>query len=208
MYRGMSARARKLTIGAATATLMGAALAVGTGIGQAGEDCGGLDTALRNNLNFIAGQRANPDAQSAARIANRDAVVALIQRRRAAAGCTGGQGQSGQQDQPDQQDLPGQPGQQDQPGQPGGQPPAAGGDVVCAGQNVTLFNEDAGPAASSGTLPIGTRIKVTNGANDKSVTVQVTSTSGTCVLLNNAAFEQVREPGKNVIRQATVERVG
>jgi hypothetical protein len=55
---------------------------------EAAENCAGLDQALRNNLNFIAEQRANPDAQSEARIANRQAVVDLIQQRRAAAGCT------------------------------------------------------------------------------------------------------------------------
>ncbi|KOV22010.1 hypothetical protein ADK90_10965, partial [Streptomyces sp. XY413] len=32
--------------------------------------------------------------------------------------------------------------------------------------------------------------------------------SGSCVLLNNAAFDKVREPGKNLIRRARVERVG
>jgi hypothetical protein len=53
-----------------------------------GESCQGLDTALRNNLDFIAAQQANPDAQSAARIENRQAVVDLIQQRRQAAGCT------------------------------------------------------------------------------------------------------------------------
>jgi hypothetical protein len=54
---------------------------------QAAESCDGLDTALRNNLDFIAAQRAAPDAQSQARIANRQAVVDLIQQRRDAAGC-------------------------------------------------------------------------------------------------------------------------
>src|SRR5205807_1011494 len=65
--------------------------------GQAGGAvCQGLDTALQNNLNFIAGQKANPDAQSAARIANRQAVVDNIQARRKAAGCTGnGKGNNG-----------------------------------------------------------------------------------------------------------------
>ncbi|HEX6355963.1 hypothetical protein [Actinophytocola sp.] len=58
------------------------------GAGSAGESCEGLDTALRNNLNFIAAQQANPDAQSAARIENRQAVVDLIEQRRDAAGCT------------------------------------------------------------------------------------------------------------------------
>jgi len=51
------------------------------------ESCAGLDTALQNNQNFIAAQQANPDAQSEARIANRQAVVDLIQQRREAAGC-------------------------------------------------------------------------------------------------------------------------
>ncbi|WP_141715011.1 hypothetical protein [Micromonospora rhizosphaerae] len=44
---------------------------------------------LRNNLTFIANQRQNPDANSAARIANRQAVVDLIQQRRAAAARAG-----------------------------------------------------------------------------------------------------------------------
>jgi hypothetical protein len=41
----------------------------------AAESCQGLDTALQNNLTFIAQQQAAPDAQSAARIENREAVV-------------------------------------------------------------------------------------------------------------------------------------
>ncbi|CAL9664264.1 hypothetical protein SUDANB95_07124 [Actinosynnema sp. ALI-1.44] len=31
--------------------------------------------------------------------------------------------------------------------------------------------------------------------------------SGSCALLNDAAMEQLREPGKNLIRRALVERV-
>ena len=58
------------------------AFALSTHVSHAGESCQGLDTALRNNLNFIAGQRAHPDANSAARIANRQAVVDLVQQRR------------------------------------------------------------------------------------------------------------------------------
>ncbi|MFD5429570.1 hypothetical protein [Streptomyces sp. NPDC127084] len=80
--------------------------------------------------------------------------------------------------------------------------------MVCAGQNLTFSNDAGAPAASSGELPIGTKIKVTNLANNKTTTVEITSTSGSCALLNAAAFEQVREPGKNVIRQVRVERVG
>jgi hypothetical protein len=69
--------------------LAAVAVALGTGRGEAAENCGGLDTALQNNLNFIAAQQAAPDAQSEARIANRLAVVDQIQQRRQAAGCTG-----------------------------------------------------------------------------------------------------------------------
>ncbi|MEE6260110.1 RlpA-like double-psi beta-barrel domain-containing protein [Plantactinospora sonchi] len=207
---------------AATA-LLGGALAAGTGLGNAGENCTGLDTALRNNLNFIAEQQANPDALSADRIANRQAVVDLIQQRRATAGCTADV----------RADAPAAPAAPPEAG-PGEQPPKAPadpdgddgagsdnsggngsnsgssgtGEVVCKGSTVTLFNEDAGPAASSGVFPVGTKLKVTNLDNNKSVTVTVTSPSGSCVLLNNAAFEQVREPGKFVIRRPVVERLG
>nr|MDT0661337.1 hypothetical protein [Micromonospora sp. DSM 115978] len=203
---GSSGRARKVFLGVAAAALLGGGLAVGTGMGNAGENCDGLDTALRNNLTFIADQRANPDALSADRIANRQAVVDLIQQRRATAGCTA--------------DV--QPAAPPAAAPPAAAPPAAdappaappadaggaAGDVVCAGSTVTLFNEDAGPAASSGTFPIGTKLRVTNLDNGRSITVTVTSPSGSCVLLNNAAYEQVREPGKFVIRRAVVERVG
>ena len=162
-----------------------------------GESCAGLDTALRNNLDFIARQEAAPDAQSAARIENRQAVVDLIQQRRQAAGCTTDVQPTG-------------------PTAPTGNPPATGnpaepptsGDVVCDGSTVTLSGEDGAPAASSNQFPAGTRLKVTNLDNDKSITVEVTGASGSCVLLNDAAFEQVREPGRFVIRRAVVERVG
>ena len=85
--RGIS-RTRKIVTLAAIAVVLGGAFVLSTGISNAGESCAGLDTALQNNLNFIAGQKANPDANSAARIANRQAVVDLIQQRRKAAGCT------------------------------------------------------------------------------------------------------------------------
>jgi pyruvate/2-oxoglutarate dehydrogenase complex dihydrolipoamide acyltransferase (E2) component len=223
MYRRSrtSGRARKIFLGVAATALLGGALAVGTGLGNAGENCAGLDTALRNNLNFIAGQRANPDVQSDARIANREAVVDLIQQRRATAGCTADV----------RADVPAPPAAAEPTGAPpAGAPPAAAppaakppaakppadsgggaepaGNVVCMGSTVTLFNEDAAPAASSGTFPIGTTLKVTNLDNNKSITVKVTSPSGSCVLLNSAAYEQVREPGKFVIRRPVVERIG
>ncbi|WFE28656.1 hypothetical protein O7623_05485 [Solwaraspora sp. WMMD791] len=203
-----SGRARKVFIGVAAAALLGGGLAVGTGLGNAGENCDGLDTALRNNLTFIADQRANPDALSADRIANRQAVVDLIQQRRAAAGCTADVQAGAPVAAPTTPAAP-------QPAPPSGTDSGAApdtgapgtGEVVCAGSTVTLFNEDAAPAASSGTFPIGTVLKVTNLDNDRSITVTVTSPSASCVLLNDAAFEQVREPGKFVIRRVVVERI-
>ncbi|KOV85607.1 hypothetical protein ADL03_14835 [Nocardia sp. NRRL S-836] len=172
-----------------------------------GEDCGGLDKALQNNLSFIAGQKANPDAQSPARIANRQAVVDLIQQRRKAAGCKGdgGAAQGGNQgnagNQATAQPAPQQPGANQ--GDNG-----ASGRQVCNGSTVTLSGEGGAPAASSGEFPIGTTLKVTNLDNNRSTTVKVASVSGSCVLLNNAAFEQVREPGKFLIRRAVIEKIG
>ncbi|MEV4539249.1 hypothetical protein AB0J82_36300 [Asanoa sp. NPDC049518] len=194
-------RARKLILGGAAVALLAGGLAV-TGLSNAGESCAGLDTALRNNLTFIAGQRGNPDSQSAARIENRQAVVDLIQQRRVTAGCTA--------------NVVADPiaGVPTKPAKPATAPttkaPSGGaaGQVVCKGSTVTFFNENAGPAASSGTFPIGTRLRLTNLDNNRSITVQVTSPSGSCVLLNNAAYETVREPGKNLIRRALIERVG
>ncbi|MFG2607854.1 hypothetical protein ACGFT2_30550 [Streptomyces sp. NPDC048514] len=217
--------------------------------------CQGLATALGNNEQFIAGQKANPDAQSAARIANREAVIAQIKVQQKAAGCTvgesaqdsqGAQGADQQGDMgqggADQQGDMGQGGADQQAGadqsgadqqagadqsgadqqaggaQQGGEQAGAGngdgggaaasGQQVCKGSTVTLSGEGGAPAASSGQFPAGTTLKVTNLDNDKSTTVKVTSTSGSCVLLNNAAFEQVREPGKFLIRRAVIEKVG
>jgi len=176
-------------------------------VAGSGESCDGLDTALQNNLNFIAGQRANPDSQSAARIENRQAVVNLIEQRRAAAGCTDDvqaapPAQAPPAENPPLVENPAQP-----PAENPAQPPATG-DVVCAGSTVTLSGEDGAPAASSDEFPAGTRLKVTNLDNGKAITVEVTGASGSCVLLNDAAFEQVREPGKFLIRRAVIERVG
>ncbi|PRY27287.1 hypothetical protein [Pseudosporangium ferrugineum] len=222
MYRRsrMTGRTRKVLIGVAAAALAGGAFAVSTGMSSAGESCAGLDTALQNNLTFIAGQKANPDALSDARIANRQAVVDLINQRRATAGCTGDvQAQPPAQapaQPPAQNEGQAKPPAQDQgqakpPAQDQGQaePPAqGGGDVVCKGSTVTLSGEGGAPAASSGTFPIGTTLKVTNLDNNKSITVKVATPSGSCVLLNNAAFEEVREAGKFLIRRAVIERVG
>lgn len=201
---------RRVAILVGAGVVVGGGIAVGTGLGQAGESCVGLDNALRNNLNFIADQRRNPDALSEARIANRQAVVDLIQQRRATAGCTAdvvADGPAAPAQPPAQPaDPPAQPA--DPPAEPA-DPPAAGGsgEVVCAGSTVTLSGEAGAPAASSSQFPVGTRLKVTNLDNSKSITVEVTGVSGSCVLLNNAAFEQVREPGKFLVRRAVIEKV-
>ncbi|MFF8190137.1 hypothetical protein ACF05L_04460 [Streptomyces bobili] len=187
--------------------------------------CQGLATALGNNQRFIEDQRANPDAQSAARITNREAVVAQIKVQQEASGCV--VGESAQDSQATQPAQNGQGGQQGggQQATPPVQPPqsapadnagdagsagggAASGQQVCNGSTVTLSGEAGAPAASSNQFPVGTKLKVTNLDNNKSTTVEVTSVSGSCALLNNAAFEQVREPGKFLIRRALIEKVG
>ncbi|MBX7548656.1 hypothetical protein ABZX95_02345 [Streptomyces sp. NPDC004232] len=187
--------------------------------------CQGLATALGNNERFIAGQQAAPDAQSAARIANRQAVIAQIKVQQKAAGCTVGESAQGSQSaqQGAGQQGAGQQGAGQQSGgaQPSAQPSqsaagsagsaggaAASGQQVCNGSTVTLSGEGGAPAASSDRFPAGTTLKVTNLDNNKSTTVKVTSVSGSCVLLNNAAFEQVRESGKFLIRHALIEKVG
>ncbi|WAX80409.1 septal ring lytic transglycosylase RlpA family protein [Streptomyces sp. KMM 9044] len=161
--------------------------------------CQGLATALGNNQKFIEGQRASPDAQSEARIANREAVIAEIELKQEASGCT--VGESAQDSQPAQSEQPA-------PDEQAGGDGAAAGEQVCNGSTVTLSGEDGAPAASSNQFPAGTRLKVTNLDNSKSTTVEVTGVSGSCALLNNAAFEQVREPGKFLIRRALIEKVG
>ncbi|MFJ1731620.1 MULTISPECIES: hypothetical protein [unclassified Streptomyces] len=181
--------------------------------------CQGLATALGNNQRFIADQQAKPDAQSAARIANREAVIAQIKVQQEASGCVVGESAQGSQTtQPAQSAQPAQPGQPAQSATPpaqsapagngGGAGGAASGQQVCNGSTVTLSGEGGAPAASSNQFPAGTKLKVTNLDNNKSTTVEVTSVSGSCVLLNNAAFEQVREPGKFLIRRAVIEKVG
>ncbi|MFC9908611.1 hypothetical protein [Streptomyces sp. NPDC059862] len=178
--------------------------------------CQGLATALGNNERFIADQKAKPDAQSTARIANREAVIEQIKRQQEASGCVVGESAQGSQaaqngQQGGQQQAGG--GQAAQPSQTAapegnGGGAAASGQQVCNGSTVTLSGEGGAPAASSNQFPAGTKLKVTNLDNNKSTTVEVTSVSGSCVLLNNAAFEQVREPGKFLIRRALIEKVG
>ncbi|KUO04202.1 hypothetical protein [Streptomyces caeruleatus] len=186
--------------------------------------CQGLATALGNNQRFIEGQRANPDAQSEARIANREAVIAQIKVQQEASGCAAGE--SAQDSQAAQPAAPSAPaagaegaGGAEDAGDAGdagnagdaagnGGGAAASGQQVCNGSTVTLSGEGGAPAASSSQFPAGTKLKVTNLDNNKSTTVEVTSVSGSCVLLNNAAFEQVREAGKFLIRRAVIEKVG
>lgn len=86
---GTSPRQRKIAGVAAIGVTLGVAFAVATGTSQAGENCQGLDTAVGNNLAFIADQLVFPDALSEARIANRQAVIDLLEDRRHLAGCTG-----------------------------------------------------------------------------------------------------------------------
>ncbi|WP_310721152.1 hypothetical protein [Streptomyces lydicus] len=214
-------RRQKIVVGIGAAALVGGIAIVTTGTSQASVACDGLATALSNNQKFIADQQAHPDAQSAARIANRQAVIKEIQVKQQAAGCTGGGGGEAAGAPPGNEPPPsaaGAPPAAEQPpgaaepsasGDPSASaaPPGGSGDVVCKGSTVTLSGEGGAPAASSDQFPTGTKLKVTNLDNNKSTTVSVTSPSGSCVLLNNAAFEQVREAGKFLIRHARIERV-
>ncbi|MFE2633678.1 hypothetical protein ACFXKF_02595 [Streptomyces scopuliridis] len=212
---------KKLALLVGAAALVGGTAVVMTGTSQASVVCDGLATALSNNESFIAGQRAAPDAQSEARIANRVAVIEEIKRKQSASGCEVGQG--GQVSQVSEAGQAGEASEAGQAGdgsggaddgagaEAGAQPTAGGqaeGSVVCAGSTVTLSGEAGAPAASSNQFPVGTTLRVTNLDNDKSTTVRVTSTSGSCALLNDAAFEQVREPGKFLIRNARIEQLG
>jgi hypothetical protein len=180
--------------------------------------CQGLATALGNNERFIADQKANPDAQSAARVTNREAVIAQINVQQEASGCVVGESAQGSQAaQPAQPAQPSAPatetgGSAQDPQDPQGDEAAGdaggAGEQVCDGSTVTLSGEGGAPAASSDQFPAGTKLKVTNLDNNKSTTVEVTSVSGSCVLLNDSAFEEVREPGKFLIRRALIEKVG
>ncbi|MFI9385719.1 hypothetical protein [Kutzneria sp. NPDC052558] len=264
-----------------------------------GEDCAGLQKALQNNLNFIADQKAHPDAQSAARIKNREAVVAQIEQRIKAALCDGnGSGASGCPTATDTTDTSAPPTTTDNGmgsgmdngmgdggmgtdtttapptttdnGMGNGMGSGMGGDngmgdggmgtdttapptttdtnagcdnggtdtanptdtatadptatntgtnagsgtdtgtvanQVCKGSTVTTTGS-GGLTASSNQFPVGTKLKVTNLDNNKSITVPVTSTSGSCVLLDAGAFNQIHEAGKLLIRKALIQKVG
>ncbi|WP_407548103.1 hypothetical protein QOM21_03670 [Streptomyces sp. Pv4-95] len=225
-------RTQKIIVGVSAAALVGGVAITMTGTSHASAACEGLAAALSRNEQFIAAQQADPDAQSEARIANRKAVIAQIGEQQKAAGCSAGGGDEAAS--PPATDAPpasaepsasaeppasGDPSASAEPPGQGGADPSAGpddqaqdpaqpaGEVVCKGSTVTLSGEGGAPAASSSEFPTGTKLKVTNLDNNKSTTVSVTSASGSCALLNNAAFEQVREPGKFLIRRAVIERV-
>ena len=234
-------RKKTISLLVGAAALVGGTAVAMTGTSQASVACDGLATALSNNESFIAAQRAAPDAQSEARIANRVAVIEEIKRKQAASGCEVGEGSSGagagaadeagsgaaaggaaeaggEADAGSGADAGGAAGAGDAGAGDAGAGDAgdaagagnagdAAGQVVCAGSTVTLSGEAGAPAASSNQFPIGTTLRVTNLDNDKSTTVKITSTSGSCALLNNEAFEQVREPGKFLIRNARIEQV-
>ena len=214
MYRNrrnrMSSRTRKVVIGVTAAAIVGGAWAISTGVSGAAENntaaCAGFDQAIRNNLNFIADQLAHPTGVSAANIQNRQQVIANINVTRKAAGCTEaaptGPSNGGAAAAPPAQQQTTQP-----PAQNGNSGTGAG-EVVCKGSTVTLSGEAGAPAASSGTFPVGTTLKVTNTDNNKTITVKVTGPSGSCALLNDAAFNQIHEAGKFLIRHAIIERVG
>lgn len=85
---------------------------------------------------------------------------------------------------------------------------AKAGSVVCPGSTVTLSGAGGAPAAASNQFPVGTMLKITNLDNAKSVTVPVTAASGSCALLNNSAFAKIREPGKQLVRNAKIQKVG
>jgi hypothetical protein len=228
----MSSRTRKVVIGVTAAAIVGGAWAISTGVSGAAENnsvaCAGFDQAIQNNLNFIADQQAHPTGVSAANIQNRRQVIDNINVTRKAAGCTeaapagpsnGDAAAEGAAAAPPAAQQTTQPAAQPPAAQPpAAQPPAAqppnsgnagnAGEVVCKGNTVTLSGEGGAPAASSGTFPIGTTLKVTNTDNNKSITVKVTGPSGSCALLNDAAFNQIHEDGKFLIRHAIIERVG
>jgi hypothetical protein len=130
--------------------------------------CQGLATALGNNQRFIEGQRSAPDAQSAARIANREAVIAQIKVQQEASGCVVGESAQGSQA------AAGQPSQAASASAPASTSPpaaqappagnAASGQQVCNGSTVTLSASESShrrtktlvgtPACASDGVPV------------------------------------------------------
>ncbi|MFK4227542.1 hypothetical protein [Streptomyces sp. NPDC019890] len=261
----MITKKKKIVLLVGTAALVGGAAFAMAGTGNAGQRqgnessrCNQLARLKADHQRFIANERANPNANSRARIARSQAIIGQIRKQEQSAGCNNRQGGGGQGAQrggnrqggggqgaqrggngrcnqlarlkadhqrfianeranPNvnsrariarSQAIIGQIRQQEQSAGCNGSGRRQAGQVVCKGSTVTLSGEGGAPAASSNQFPEGTRLRVTNLDNNRSTTVKVNSPSGSCVLLNNAAFEQVREQGKNVIQNVRVERVG
>ena len=78
---------------------------------------------------------------------------------------------------------------------------------ACNGVALTFFADTGAPGVISNVFPVGTKLRITNLDNNKSATVPVTGVSGSCALLNTTAMDLIREPGKNVVRHNTVERL-
>ncbi|GGO94392.1 hypothetical protein [Wenjunlia tyrosinilytica] len=76
--RRASGKQKIIVLVGAAAMVGGVAIAT-TGTSHASVTCDGLAAALNKNQRFIADQKANPDTNSAARIANREAVIRKIQ---------------------------------------------------------------------------------------------------------------------------------
>ncbi|MCD0484197.1 hypothetical protein LO771_17805 [Streptacidiphilus sp. ASG 303] len=198
--RTVSRRQRGVLFACAAAVVCGG-VAVTVQTSQAAVDCAGLASRLRETQDLVAAQRAHPVANSAAVIANRQAVADLLGQQLAQGGCAAPQAAP--------RSAP------PSAAAPGGVPAPAGavtvpppaGEVVCAGATVTLSGEAGAPAASSDRFPVGTRLRVTNLDNGRSTSVAVTGPSGSCALLNDAAFDRIREPGRNLVRHARIERL-
>ncbi|MFF4653632.1 hypothetical protein [Streptomyces sp. NPDC001380] len=192
--RTVSRRRRGVLFACAAAVVCGG-VAVTVQTSQAAVDCAGLASRLRETQDLIAAQRAHPVANSAAVIANRQAVADLLGQQLAQGGCAA----------PQAAPRSAPPSAAAQGAVPAAA--AAGGEVVCAGSTVTLSGEAGAPAASSDRFPVGTRLRVTNLDNGRSTSVAVTGPSGSCALLNDAAFDRIREPGRNLVRHARIERL-
>src|SRR6266487_3544577 len=80
-----------------------------------------------------------------------------------------------------------------------------------AGGGTTASGEQSDPnslTAGSSVFPIGTLVKVTNPDTKKSVTVRIKDKNSFCVAMQQAAFDQIRTPGKNLLRNAQLQAVG
>ncbi len=80
-----------------------------------------------------------------------------------------------------------------------------GGGITANGEQ----NDPKALTAGSNIFLFGTRVQVTNPDTGRSVTVRINDRNGVfCVAMSEAAFAQIRTPGKNLIRNAQVRVVG